>query len=229
MIATQRIALTTALCLLAGVSQATAGLYTIGTANYEDTEYNLIYEPAQGLVWLDYTRPAEIGGTTQTWQDQKAWAAGLSFTGAQITLNPGYTTDIDWTTGWRLPKIDDPLAATTDADSEIGRLYYDTLGNTSGGGSTKQIEPFENLDTVRYWLNDARSGSVSDTHAWVFHFGTGYYSGTPMSNVSDGRLLNVHAIAVHEGTVSVVPVPGAAVLGMIGMATAGWLKRRRAL
>lgn len=229
MIATQRIALTTALCLLAGVSQATAGLYTIGTANYEDTEYNLIYEPAQGLVWLDYTRPAEIAGTTQTWQDQKAWAAGLSFTGAQITLNPGYTTDIDWSTGWRLPQMDNPLAFEVYAGSEMSRLYYDTLGNTSGGGSTKQIDPFKNLDTVRYWLDDAYFGSVSDTYAWVFHFGTGYYSGTPMSNVSGGDSQNVHAIAVHEGTVSVVPVPGAAMLGLIGMATAGWFKRRRAL
>ena len=40
---------------------ANANLITIGTANYLGSDYNLIYEDDQGLVWLDYT--------TRDWYD----------------------------------------------------------------------------------------------------------------------------------------------------------------
>jgi hypothetical protein len=47
---------------------ASAALTRIGTATYGGSDYNLIYEEDQGLVWLDYTK----GG--DTWQGQADWA-----------------------------------------------------------------------------------------------------------------------------------------------------------
>ncbi len=248
MIATQRIALTMVLCLLAAVSQATAGLYTIGTANYEGTDYNLIYEPSQGLVWLDFTR------ATDTWQNQKDWAAGLSFTDAQITLNPGYTTDIDWTTGWRLPEVDQNQARLAGEDfgwtgpdaaghhdyaygynmlnSEMGHLYYVSLGNLgyyATDGTSPQPNhglestgPFEHLETWYCWSGTEYANH--DVEAWYHAFNRGFQFFMHKSNQGN------HAIAVHAGTVTVVPVPGAALLGVLGLGSAGaWLKRRRAM
>ena len=249
MISTQRIALTMVLCLLAGVSQATAGLHTIGTANYEGADYNLIYDDAQGLVWLDYRRGMDF------WQNQKDWAAGLSFTDAQITLNDGYTTDIEWTTGWRLPRVDESQARLTGEDfgwagpdatgyhdyaygynmlnSEMGHLYYVSLGNLGYLGTDGALQLghglvntglFESLvDSYTYWSGTEYSSF--NAQAWNLSLSRGYQFFMAKSESGDRS----YAIAVHEGTVSVVPVPGAAMLGLIGMATARWLKRRRAL
>jgi len=48
-------------------------------------------------------------GVMTIWQDQVDWASGL---GSQltVTLNPGYTSGVDWSTGWRLPETDESKA-----------------------------------------------------------------------------------------------------------------------
>jgi hypothetical protein len=88
---------------------AQALLEVIGTATYEGDDYNLIYMedgPFGPITWLDCTSPDVPQGE---WQDQVNWAAGL---GADLTvkLDSGYTTTIDWTTGWRLPNVDESQA-----------------------------------------------------------------------------------------------------------------------
>jgi hypothetical protein len=93
---------------------ATAELIIIGRAEYDSAPdtgintslshskniYNLIYDSGPGLVWLDYTRGYD------SWQDQVNWASTL---GGYLTvkLDPHYTTDINWKTGWRLPETDE--------------------------------------------------------------------------------------------------------------------------
>lgn len=87
--------------VFSGVASAT--LIEIGTATYGLTDYKLIYEDNSiygGLVWLDYTNHRDF------WQDQADWAAGLG-SSLTVTLLPGYTTTIDWSTGWRLPETDE--------------------------------------------------------------------------------------------------------------------------
>ena len=71
---------------------ANADLTVIGTANYLGNDYNLIYDDAQAIVWLDYTRGINF------WVNHLPWVSEL---GENLTINlyPGYATSIDWSTG----------------------------------------------------------------------------------------------------------------------------------
>jgi hypothetical protein len=122
---------------------ANAALIEIGKASYLGSYYNLIYEDDQHLVWLDYTKEGNH------WNDQVNWAAGL---GGELTVSiyDGFNTDIDWTTGWRLPSTDESVLTLGGGEgywgpdengkysyefgfnmvnSEMGHLYYESLGN----------------------------------------------------------------------------------------------------
>ncbi len=90
-------------------TQAAASLTVIGTATYLGNDYNLIYDadsPFGPITWLDYTSPFI------PWLDQVNWASGLGGS-LTVTLNPGYTPSIDWTTGWRLPILDESVIDQT--------------------------------------------------------------------------------------------------------------------
>lgn len=212
-----------------GVSNA--ALSTIGTATYNALTYNLIYEDDQHLVWLDFSRPKF------TWSEQNTWAAGLGGN-LTVTLNPGYSTTIDWTTGWRLPTtVDGPWVMgyngqTTGGynitSSEMGHLFYESLGNkgyrdTSGAypavyGLT-ETGPFNNLLGLVndfYWSSTVHAGTSS---AWRFYFYYGSQDFNPTSN-------NQRALAVHSGTVSTVPLPAAFWLFGAGLFGLAGIRRR---
>jgi hypothetical protein len=143
----------------AGIAGAT--LTTIGTATYVGTDYNLIYEDDQLLVWLDYTKDAN------TWVNQSQWASELGGS-LTIILDPGYTTTIDWSTGWRLPSAgDNPQAGYNQTSSEMGHLYYESLGKNPGG-PLGETDPFQNLYSAPYWSGTEYSGNTG--LAWYFLF-----------------------------------------------------------
>lgn len=188
-----------------------------------------------GLVWLDYTKSGDV------WPQQNAWVSTLA-TQLTVHLDPLYTTDIGWT-GWRLPAtVDGPCEwsydGTTNAgyyitSSEMGHLFYTSLGNQGDRDanghqqSPSGIEntgPFENLQRDFYWsgtpYNHPNHPSVS--HHWGFSFDQGHQT------ISPDYMAGFSALAVHPGTVSLVPVPGAGMLGLLGLGSTGaWLKRRR--
>lgn len=235
----------TVLHVFSGVPNA--DLITIGTANYLGSDYNLIYEDDQKLVWLDYTKGID------TWGMQVNWASGLGGS-LTVSLNPLVITDIDWSTGWRLPSTDESKANLTgpwstdvgngtgwgwggpDASgyhdywhgsnmvhSEMGYLYYKSLGNlgyyaTDGtspqdGWGLNKTGDFNNLQPVDYWSGTEVSFQPTIS-AWDFHFNGGSLSTGPKS-------VNLYALAVRPGEVSVVPEPATMLLlgsGLIGLA-----------
>jgi len=226
---------------MAGMAQA--ALTTIGTACYGGSDYNLIYDDDDtghgggGLVWLDYTH------SSATWQNQKDWASGLGAS-LTVTLESPIHTDIDWTTGWRLPDtVDGPYvhgyegdpdndglytytAGYNLANSEMGHLFYtelgnlgyvDTSGNLQSGYGLQNTGDFDNLIACWCWSGKEY---VDPDSVWGFWMDRGHQSVT-------GKSYHRYGLAVRSGQVSTVPLPGAIYLfgsGLIGLAS---LKRRK--
>jgi hypothetical protein len=229
-----------------GISNA--ALTTIGTANYLGIDYNLIYEDDQGLVWLDYTRG--LGN----WQNAVNWVSELGGN-LTVTLNSGYTSNIDWQTGWRLPLTDetvinlngglgvhgpdsngyyDYLFGYNMINGEMGHLYYESLGNMAyyaKDGTIRQEGDYGLQNTGPFsnlTADDNWSGTVfsDDTSdAWIFLFVNGWQGPTPKSASFMG------ALAVLPGQVSgpgIVPIPGAVwLLGSGLIALVGLRKKFR--
>jgi len=185
-----------------------AGLMVLGiagSANATTLESRLgglaYYDPVANLTWL-----ADAGGASieRNWADANAWAASLN---------------VDGVTGWRLPTTTVPDASCDSTGfnctgSEMGNLFYNTLGNTAGG-TNLNTGPFSNYGygITYYW-----TATEYDTNsAWYFHISEGLQGYT-------GKGDNIYAWAVHSGDVSPVPVPAAAwlfgsgIIGLIGVA-----------
>ena len=218
------IKLTVVMALLGMIGTAQATLTVIGTATYGGTDYKLIYDDDDtgygggGLVWLDYSN------LYTTWQAQAAWADGLG-PNLTVTLNPDYTTNIDWTTGWRLPDTvdgswvygyegdpdNDGIYGYTYgfnlANSEMGHLYYTELGNkgqrnTDGTYNNypfpQNTGDFDNLKGSYYWSCTEYANNT--TLAWYFLLMASSYQ-----DVGTKAKLS-YGLAVHSGLVSAVPV-----------------------
>ncbi|HBO44016.1 MAG TPA: hypothetical protein DD670_08800 [Planctomycetaceae bacterium] len=180
------------LVALLGLSTAAAASpVVIGSATYSGNDYNLIYEDARGLVWLDY---AHAG----SWQNQLTWASTL---GGSLTVNldPLYETEINWSTGWRLPNSTRDTGYNITA-SEMGYLYYVSLGNVQGLG-LQNTGPFTHLQAVNHWSNEVSSKYSGQFHAMFFAFNIGYQGEALKTEVFP-------ALAVHPGIVTVFHPPG---------------------
>lgn len=129
-----------------GISRA--ALINIGTADYLNVTYNLIYDDVRELTWFDHVRPQA------NWNTQTTWAGSLGG-GLTVNLSPYYITDIDWSTGWLLPSLADMqnLYSTINADgnpfnADLAGTFW---SSTSDGGNFRQ----------RFNFNDGTSGSFN--------------------------------------------------------------------
>jgi hypothetical protein len=190
-----------AMILILGVGRvAGAALTPIGTASYLGSNYNLIYEDDQHLVWLDYLK------TPDDWNTQMSWAAGLNDPGVlSYNLYPGIK--VTWGGDWRLPSTDESVvdfsgssagyqgpdetghysywAGYNMTNSEMGHLYYESLMNKGyvaidgtepqPGWGLKNAWPFKTLPTGHYW--SGTEWSPGTTAAWHFHLDWGSLGG----------------------------------------------------
>ena len=191
---------------LSSMSEATLTVVGDGTINGGTIDYQLIYDSAQNITWLDYTNPAD------TWQNQKNWASGVTvnFDGQNIA-------------GWSLPTTVDAFSSFNyppdPTSSEMAYLYYTELGNTTSS-SLANAGPFKNLQAAVYWSGTEYSAIPGD--AWGFNTNNGLPSVGPEGVSNDG-------LAVLPGDVaaSTVPEPGTVVLVGTGLAAFVMISKRR--
>jgi hypothetical protein len=161
-----------------------------GNAALQNNGNNFIYDTDLNITWY-----AVANNTAMHWYDANTWATSQIYGGVS---------------GWRLPTTPGTSSGYSN-EGEMGHLYYDELGNQTGGPLTN-VGPFTNLRADLYW-----TGTEIDTfHAWYYAFLNG-----SQGDVDKGLYPYFYgALAVHDGNVSAVPLPGAVWLlssGLIGL------------
>jgi hypothetical protein len=185
-------------------------------ASLIDRGGGFIYDDVLDITW---TQDANINGYN-TWDNQVAWAAGLSI----VDTRPGAggVTYSDW----RLPTTLQPDAScdfqldpggsfplqgygTGCTGSEMGHLF------NVDGISSSSMGLFTNVQSDDYWSGTEYAPYSNE--AWGFDFGGGD------QGTGDKSYLNVYAWAVRAGDVAAVPLPaavwlfGTALMGLLGM------------
>jgi hypothetical protein len=162
---------------------------------------------------LDITWSVDADGNgSQTWDTQRAWAAGLTTGGFSA---------------WRLPSADvngDDVVIDCEsggimgcADNELGYLFWEE------GITFATPGPFTNILADIYWTDTELSSDTAD--GWRFSF---------IEDGTEGRLITAPkdfqeaAWAVHEGNPggAVVPVPAAVWLFGSALGLLGWMRRK---
>ncbi|CAB5116828.1 hypothetical protein D3OALGA1CA_2887 [Olavius algarvensis associated proteobacterium Delta 3] len=198
-----KIILLSLLMVLAFSENDAAAMMVIGTGEITSAgagnggQYQLIYHEALDITWLDFSRSAD------NWNSQMDWASNLEVEFNGTIFN-----------SWRLPSSgDNPFFGHSKTTSEMGHLYYLELDN-GPGDQTINTGEFENLLPSRYWSSTEYSPSPEG--AWEFDFEGGLQS---ISLKTSARL----AIAVLDGDLSTVPIPGSvwlfgtSILGLAGI------------
>ena len=212
-----------------------ASLTEIGTAHFEGSDYRLVHDDDLHLTWLDYSNLI-AEASQNTWQNQVNWADSLNNPGIlTYTFNSG--VNLDWSSSqWRLPTAQNaPFAFGYEGDpdndgnysysagynlanSELGHLFYEELGNqsyyqTSGASNSnwglENTSLFNELKPGNYFTQTQFTGFSN--LAWAFDLSTGEqnieYKGS-----------SLYGIAVRSDSgLSQVPLPGAVWLLGIGM------------
>lgn len=169
--------------------------------------FQAYYDDQLDVTWA---ANANINGR-DTWDNQVAWAAGLT---------------IDGIGGWRLPNMDingdgtivDCSSGTQAAcmDNEYGHLFHYGAGTTLGANIQGGL--FSNVQSHLYW-SGTEFASRPDDVAWFFNF---FITGGQNAGVKLRG--DIFAWAVHSGDVSAIPVPaavwlfGSGLLGLLGLA-----------
>lgn len=165
------------------------------------------YDTALNITWL---RNANVNGPN-IWFVANTWANNLNV--------GGYV-------GWRLPtalNVDGtgPCAGILCDNSEMGHLYYVTLGNTSAGLSN--TGDFQSIQTDPYWSGTQYGfppPPALPSYAWVFY----NFYGTQFNQLKDGVF---YSMAVHNGDVgNALPVaePQTLALMLLGVAALSAMK-----
>jgi len=201
---------------------------TVSSADLHDRGGGLIYDDVLNITWLQDASYAETTGYDSaggmSWSQAMAWADQLVYAGYD---------------DWRLPKTTDSCGIQYGYDgtttygynvitSEMGFMYYvnlcnsgryDLQGNEPASWGLSNTGPFINLSPSYFWSSTILSDNPYEFYLFYFFEG----QQTFCSDAYPAR-----AWAVRDGDVSVVPVPGAALLGVLGLGVAGMRLRRGA-
>lgn len=131
-----------------------------------------------------------------------AWAAELN---SSLTYNIYASWAVDWGDNvWRLSSAGtNPKSGFNQTTSEMGDLYYNELRLTADVYNTPQVLNATNFDNLKSYLYWTSTGDKSKPFGlwgfWMYH----------------GRLdaksyyIQTYGLAIRNGQVSAVPIPGA--------------------
>jgi hypothetical protein len=180
---------------------------TNGTENMVNGGYQLIYDSAQNITWLDYT------AANNRCQNQVNWANNLvvNFNGQNLT-------------GWSLPTTVDNYNYSSGYNppsnsSQMAYLFYTDLGNTANldGYALNNVGPFKNLISANYW---SAMSSSDPGFAWFFNTYYGYQY-TKITGAFGFGLAVLPGDALDYVTPTPIPAAaylfGSGLLGLIGI------------
>jgi Protein of unknown function (DUF1566) len=141
----------------------------IALADLIDMGDGTVYDTDANITW--YKHPHN---NPMTWDEAVKWAASLTVGGYR---------------DWRLPTTPGTEYDYT-KEGEMGRFYYDTLGNNDDGPLANK-GPLAELQPYDYWSGTEFRDNPAD-FAWAFDFRTGRQRSIAKNSIA-------YAIAVRSG------------------------------
>ena len=165
-----------------------------------------VYDDVLDITWLQDANYAQTSGFDadgrMSWTTASNWVDGLTVGGYQewrlpTTLQPDLNCEFQ--------DVNSGLSSGYGCSgSEMGNLYYLTLGNESNNvNQTARSEsgPFTNILNEGYWSSTEYSPNTN--RAWYFGWSTGPQR-QGQKNSTNSRLA---AWPVHDGDIGLAPVP----------------------
>lgn len=197
------------------------------------------YDTLQNLTWLRDANFAKTSGHdsdgAMNWSAAQAWASSLSFGGLSDWRLPTMIDSGDPGCDYGTSGTDCGYNVRTDSEaadshSELGHLFYVTLGNKGfydPAGEEQadygllNIGGFDNFQTNAYWLGTDHAPDPD--FGWIFDTFDGF-------QVSLSKDFELYAFAVRMGDVgaSAVPEPASVLLMLAGLGGVAAMRRRRA-
>ena len=185
------------------------------------SEAVFLYDTDLNITWLRDANANMLNGRggRMNWATAMDWADTLSLGGFS---------------DWRLPtlKLPDPTCQNNESSgehclgSELGHLWYTTLGNVSANQMT-QTEPFLNVRRFdEYWTDT--SYAEDDALAWYQNFSRGT-QGFNLKSLNGMSAIAVRPGDVLGGAVAPVPEPETWAMLLAGLGLLGAVARRNKL
>jgi len=198
----------TTCCLAAAAIAATA---SPAQASLVDRGNGMIYDTVSNLTWL---KNADSQGL-MTWDVAVSWADQLSHGGFSDWRLPGVSpvNGLSLNLAYSEDGSTDGGINQTGLNSELGHLFYTSLGNQAATGVT-QSGPFEALQNYVYWTGTESPYDPEEALHFFTIFG---------EQGSSLKVNEYHAMAVRVGD---VPEPATLMLLLLGLGAVALTSRR---